>query len=383
MNTLTGLTVAIFTALDVVSRELVGMIPAVTIDGQFTRAAVGQTVTSPVAPAASASDVTPGTTPPNDGDQVIGKIDMTITKSRYVPVRWTGEEERGLDNNGANQVKLLAQQFEQAFRTLCGEVEADLCALHTSACRAYGTAGTTPFGTAGDFSDASFAAKILKDNGSPQNDMQLVIDTGAGAKMIGLQSRADIAGDTLMQQQGIIVQKAGLKIRESGYINTHTKGTAAGATTDAAGYAIGATTITLASAGTGTLVAGDVITFAGDTNKYVLASGDSNVANGGTFVLQSPGLRQAIPAAATAITVSANSVRNMVFSRSAIALATRAPVVPKTGDSAVDSMMVTDPRSGLTFEIRQYNEYRRVRYEVALAWGVGAAAPRHIGLLLG
>ena len=43
----------------------------------YTRAfvvttAAGQTVTTPVAPASTASDVTPAVTPPNDGDQVIG-----------------------------------------------------------------------------------------------------------------------------------------------------------------------------------------------------------------------------------------------------------------------------------------------------------------------
>lgn len=86
-NTLTGITVTIFNALDVVSRELTGFIPAVSSDMTYNRAAKGQTVTSPVAPAATASDITPGVTPPNDGDQVIGKVDMTITKARRVPVR--------------------------------------------------------------------------------------------------------------------------------------------------------------------------------------------------------------------------------------------------------------------------------------------------------
>ena len=68
-NTLTGLIPSMYNALDVVSRELTGMIPAVTLDATYTRAAVGQQVTSPVTPAATATDITPGVTPPNDGDQ--------------------------------------------------------------------------------------------------------------------------------------------------------------------------------------------------------------------------------------------------------------------------------------------------------------------------
>lgn len=76
-----------------------------------------------------------------------------------------------------------------------------------------------------------------------------------------------------------------------------------GATTDAAGYAIGVQSIVLASAGTGAINVGDKVVFAGDATEYPITTGDTNVANGGTIVIASPGLVSAIPAAATAITV--------------------------------------------------------------------------------
>lgn len=381
-NTITNLIPDIYNALDVVSRELVGFIPSVTSDMTFERAALNQTVRSPVAPASTAGDITPAVTPPDDGDQTIGNITMSITKARRVPVRWNGEQSLGLAS-GPGRARIMRDQFAQAMRTLCNEVEDDLAALHIYASRAYGTAGTTPFGTAGDFTDASNAMKILKDNGAPMSDCSLIIDTTAGAKMIGLQSRYDIAGDIQMQQQGIILNKAGFALRESARIVTSTAGTGASATTNTAGYAIGATVITLASAGTGTIVAGDVITFAGDTNKYVVASGDADVSNGGTITLAAPGLRKALAASAIAITVVAAAARNMAFCRSAIALATRVPALPEEGDSAADRQIVTDPRSGLSFEIAMYKQYRQVQYEVSLAWGVKAAKAEHIALLLG
>ena len=385
-NTINNLIPDIYNALDVVSRELTGFIPAVTGDMTFERAAVGQTVRSPVAPAASAGNITPGVTPPDDGDQTIGNVEMTITKARRVPIRWNGEQSRGLDNGGPGRSKIMVDQFAQAMRTLANEVEVDLAALHVHASRAYGTAATTPFGTANDYTDASNVLKILKDNGSPLSDNQLVMNTAAGASFLGKQARVDAAGTDSILRQGVLVDIHGMALRESAQVNTSTAGTMSGGTVKTGGYAVGATVIDLKNAvGTGTVAAGDVITIAGDTNKYVVADAafaGANPATGDTITLAAPGLRQAI-VGEKVITVIAASARNMAFARSAIALATRAPALPAEGDSADDRQIVTDPRSGLSFEVSMYKQYRQVQYEVALAWGVKAVKPEHMALLLG
>lgn len=382
-NTLTGLTTTIYNALDVVSRELVGFIPAVSSDMTFARAAVGQTVTSPVAPAATATDITPAVTPPNDGDQTIGSVSMTIQKARRVPVRWNGEEKRGLDNNGASYNVILRDQLAQGMRALVNEVEADIAALCTKTSRAYGTAGTTPFAT--NLADPAQMRKILSDNGAPLGDLQMVIDTSAGANMRTLAqlTKANEAADTSLLRRGVLLDVHGFAIRESAQVKTIVAGTGAAATTSTAGFAVGATSIGLASAGTGTVLAGDIISFAGDTNKYVVVSGDTDVSNGGAIVIAAPGLRKAIPAAATAITVISASTRNMAFARSAIAVATRAPALPDGGDSASDRMIITDPVSGLSFEVSLYKQYRQIQYEIALAWGTAMVKPEHSAVLLG
>ena len=233
--------------------------------------------------------------------------------------------------------------------------------------------------------DLMQARKILVDNGAPISDLQAVIDTTAGANLrtlYGINTSRDWS-QVPMNQRGVLVTPHDMAVRESAQIITPSVGTGAGATTNAAGYAVGATTITLASAGTGTILAGDVITFAGDANKYVVASGDTDVSNGGTITLAQNGLRKAIPAAATAITVVSAGPRSMVFARSAIALATRAPALPVGGDSAVDRMMITDPVSGLTFEVSMYAQYRQMQYEVAAVWGTKMVKPEHAALLLG
>jgi len=375
-NTLTNLTPDLYQALDTVSRELVGMIPAVTLDASAERAAKGQTVRSPVAPASTAADIVSGQNAPDTGDQTITNKTLSISKARAVPIRYNGEEQRGL-NTGPGYRPILQNQFAQAMRTLCNEVETDLTGLYTGFSRAAGAAGTTPFGTAGNFTDASNALQVLKDNGSPLTGNQLVVSSAAGANLLGLQSRVDIQGNDALLRQGVMLTTAGMDIRETGQANSHTKGTGASYLVNDAGLAVGDTVIA-ADGGSGTILAGDVVTFAGDTNKYVV----TEALAAGSFTIAAPGLQTAV-ADNAAITVGNGYTANMAFNRSAIVLVTRAPARPEEGDTADDVMLMTDPRSGITFEIALYKEYRQVHYEVSLAWGVSLIKPEHTSLLLG
>lgn len=382
-NVLTRLIPDLYAGLEVVSREVVGMIPAVALVAGVERAALNEDVVYPIAPQMGAVDNTPAMQVPETTDRTITNKTMRITKSRIVEFGFVGEEQRGL-NNGPGYVSLQAQMFAQALRTLTNEIEADLVLeAYKNASRAIGTPGTTPFAT--DISAAAQLRKILIDNGSPLSDLAMVVNTATGANLRSLMqlTKVNEAGTQLTLRQGALLDLSGFTVQESGQMGTHTKGTAAGATTNAAGYAIGATVITLASAGTGTIVAGDVITFAGDANKYVVASGDADVSNGGTITIGGPGLRVAIGTAATAITVGNSYAINVGFSRSAMGMVARPPAIPVEGDLAVDSYLLTDPRSGVTFDVRVYQGYKKVRYEVGLAWGFKALVDRHIAILQG
>lgn len=385
--TLTSLLPTIYEAMDVVSREMVGFIPAVARDSQAERAALNQTIMSPVVGAMTAEDINVGAYPADTPAQTIGNVSMTISKARSVPFGVTGEENRGL-NTAGTMGTINRDRMAQALRTLTNEVETDLAALHIYASRAYGTYNSTPFGTAADLSDFAQARKILDDNGSPQSDMHMVLGSTAVGNIRGKQSglfKINEAGTDQLLRFGVLGDVMGFALHNSAQVKTAvTAGTNNGsAATNTAGYAVGATTITLGSAGTGTIIAGDIITFAGDTNKYLVVTGDADVSNGGSIVIAEPGLRVAIAASATVITTIAATTRNMFFHRSAIQLATRAPAMPDGGDSADDVMIVTDPVSGVAFEFCVYKQKRQVRYEVNLAWGVKMVAPRHCGILIG
>lgn len=380
-NTLNGIVPTLFEALNTVSREMVGFIPAVRRDSNAERAAVNQTVRVPLGEAGALEDIAPGVSPANSGDTTVGYADIVITKSKAAPVRWNGEEERAVGTNGTyNQV--LADQFTDAMRKLVNAVELDLsAAVKAGASRAYGDAAAVPFATAGDLSDFAGVAQILDDNGAPLVDRQLVLGSSAMANLRGKQSvlfKVNEAGSSDMLREGLTDRVQNFALRYSGGIALHTKGTGANYVTSGA-TAIGVSDIVLAT-GTGTVLAGDVVTFAADAvNKYVIRAG---VAAPGTISLNKPGARVTI-ATGNAMTIGANYVPNAAFHRGAVVLAARAPAVPSGGDSADDAMTITDPVTGLTFEVRVYRQYRQVKYEVCLAWGCSVVKPEHVALLIG
>lgn len=367
---------------------MVGFIPAVTRNSSAERAALNQVIDVPVTQAQSAADNTPAVTPPNTGDQTVGTIPMTINKSKHVPIRWNGEEQRGAINAGWYG-GLLLNQFTQAFRTLVNLVEVDLAAtaLQNSS-RAYGTAGTTPFGVAADLSDVAQLRKILDDNGCPQTDLQLVLNSAAVANLRGKQSillKVNESGSEALLRRGAISDTPleGFALHNSAALGTITKGTGAGYVTSGS-TAPGVGSIALVT-GTGTVLAGDIATFAADAvNKYVVNTG---VAAPGTIVLGAPGALVTI-GTANAMTIGNNYTPSVGFSRSAIQLITRTPQMPigpdgKAMDMADDVMDITDPVSGITFQIAVYRQFLQLSFHVRLAWGAQGIKANHTAILLG
>ena len=379
-STLTNLIPDAYAALDVVSRELTGFIGAVTRDSTADRVAAGQTLRSIVAPANTAgADITPAMSIPADASQTIGNKSLTIDKNRYFPFSWTNQQQYAADM-GPGYLTIQQAQIAQAIRAAVNEIEASIAiAAKNGASRAFGaTAGTAP--VLGDFASAK---KILDDNGAPQSDRTVVFDTTAG---VSLRSTANLfkvneSGDQTLLRQGLLGSLYGFDLRESGQVQTTTKGAMTGALVNGA-LAIGATAIVFDTGTVNTtgVVAGDIITIAGDSNKYVVATGSTSAS--GTITINEPGVRQA-QADNAAITVFGTSARNIALSRNAIVLATRLPELPDGGDLALDRFTLTDPRTGLSMELAMYPGFRMATYHLSVCWGVSVFKPEHCAVIVG
>jgi hypothetical protein len=274
-------------------------------------------------------------------------------------------------------------------RSIANLMEADLwAAAYQGSSRAYGTAGTAPFGTAGDLSDAANIRKILDDNGAPQSDLHLVLGSSAVVNLRGKQTillKANEAGTDAFRQTGAIstIPLDGFTLHNSNAVGVVTKGGGTSYVTDGA-VAAGITDIALKT-GSGTVLAGDVVTFAADSNnKYVVNKG---VAAAGTITIGSPGTKVSI-ADGNAMTIGGNYTPNVAFHRQAIQLVTRAPAMPigpngQPMDAADDVLTITDPVTGISFEIAIYRQFKQMLFLVGAAWGCACIKPAHVATLIG
>lgn len=378
-NVLTDLAADIYRAADIVGRELVGFIPASTVNASDEQVAVGQNVRSFATPSATAVTISPSMTIPEGTDQTLTNKTLTLTNQRGVQIPYTGEDVRFLDG-GAGYETVYGAQIQQAMRTLVNEMEADLAEeAYKNASRAVGTAGTTPFGS--NFNTVAEARQILADNGMPTNDgrTSLVMNTAAGTNLRNLSTlnQVNTSGDIELLRRGTMMDLMGVMLKESGQVQDHTKGTGTSYLVNNAAAAIGDTTIP-ADGGSGTVLAGDVITIAGDTNKYVV----NTALTGGNIVIGDTGLRVAV-ADNAAITVGNNYTANIMMHQAGMELVMRAPAKPVGGDAAEDVLIIQDPTSGLVFEVAVYKGFNKAMIQVGAVWGYKAWNSDAIAVLMG
>ncbi len=374
-NVFTALTPQLFSAAQEVSAEPFGVVSAISASFDDKGVAVGDTVTVPVAPTASTSDFTPAQVPTVGADATASSVAVQITASKKVTWNITGEQERSL-MNGGNDNEWVRQMIAQGMRALRNGAEAAaVSAIKAGASRAVGTAGTNPF--ASDISIIPDVRKVLFDNGAPMADLQLVIDSAAGtsARKLGIVQQAYQAGSEEERRSGNLLRQFGFSIRESAGIGVHTKGTGASYVTSGS-TAVGTRDIALVT-GTGTVLAGDVVTFAADTtNKYVVNTG---VAAPGTITLGRPGAKATI-ATANAMTIGNNYTSNLAFERNAVVGIMRPPIIP--ANPTITQQLISD-RFGMTYLLLQIAGYGLTTWELHLAYGFKVVQGEHVAIVMG
>ena len=374
-NTLTALEPILFSAAQQVSAEPFGAVDAINMTFDSKGVAVGDDVKVTVAPIRAASDFVPGVAAAQGADAVASEVTVQITKSRKTSMYLTGEQMRSLDN-GATSAEWIRQMVAQMMRTLRNEAEVDCVnAIKVGSSRASGTAATNPFASA--LTPLADVRKILRDNGAPMADLQFVGDTTSEANLLklGVVLDAGIAGSDEERRSGILRRQYGFNMRTSAGIDVHTRGTANASYDTNGTFAAGVTGVAV-DTGSGTILPGDIASFAGDTNSYVVGTG---IAGPGTLELNKPGLRASL-ADGVDLTVGAAYTPNLAFERSAIVGVMRPPVMP--ANPVISQTLISDGM-GMTYLLLDIAQYGQRTWELHLAWGFKAVQPDHIATLLG
>lgn len=386
-NVLTDLAADIYKAADIVGREAVGVIPAVTINAGSEAAAQGDTVRSHFTrqPTVNAS-AAPSMTIPEGDDQTVDNKTMTVNQIASVRIPWTGEDIKHV-NNGSGYETIYGDQIAQAMRGITNTIEAYVATkAYQGASRAFGTAGTTPF--ASNFNEVAELRQILFDNGMPVNDgrLSLVVNSLAGTNLRQLAQlqKVNESGDSQMLRRGTLLDLQGFMFKESAGIQAHVKGAATGTLiNNASGVGVGETTLTLDTITVNTtgIKAGDIITHASDAvNKYVVNTG--LVATSGDIVIGGPGLRVAA-ANNNSVTIGDNYTANLALHQAGVELVMRPLAKPLGGDAAVDMMTVQDPVSGLVFQISVYKGYNKAMIDITCLYDAKVWKSDAVAILLG
>jgi hypothetical protein len=372
LATITALAPTLFSAAQEVSAEPFGIVDGIYTSFDNKGVAKGDKVTVPVAPVAEADNFTPGNATPDGVAQTTGAVEVEITKSRKSkPVSLSAEQIRSLENGG-NYQEWVRQWAAQSMRVLRNEMEVDAAvAVKIGASRAVGTAGTTPF--ASDLSALTQVRKILRDNGAPMADLQLAIDSSAELNLLnlGIVQQAYAAGSADERRSGILMPQMGFNIRTSAGIDLHTAGSwTSGNGTVVAGAVSGAITHTA-----GQFLAGDVISLADVSGKYVINSAD---ADANTVAINRPGWLAS--GSTKAVTLTASYTPTLAFERNAVVGIVRPPLMP--ANPTIRTLPITD-QFGMTYLFVEIAQYGQITWEMHCAWGFKVVQPEHVALIIG
>lgn len=328
-----------------------------------------------VPPTFTSRAVVPAATPPvSQGQPAPTTVQVPLEYWQEVNFNLTERDINLLSNNDAYVPMFLAN----AASAIADDIATSLLAQYKGIYGYVGVAGTTPFGTS--TLEAQNAKLILTNQRCPKQMRNLVLDTTAYANATGLPAfqSAFNSGTTDTIVEGEIGRKLGFNWYEDQNVQTHiSTPLTAGAATINGTFAIGATTVNIAKATNASpLVQGDIISFAGDAQTYVVTANVTLVA-GTTNVTIQPPLRVA-KVGGEAMSLRASHTVSLAFNPMAFAFASRPNAqlnLPELRTGKVVGTFVDD-MTGVVLKLVIQDEYHQTGFYLSCLWGAKLVDPR-------
>jgi hypothetical protein len=333
----------------------------------------GDTITVPLPPVATVSDVVPAETPP-------AGVDTTAQSTTLVLNRWRKSSKFYLTDRDVTQIdqdeNFVPQSMSAAVEVLARDVNQYIFSLYKGVYGFAGTPGTTPFKEATPVVDvAADLMGVLDAQLAPQDPRYVVLDFAAqaAARSLPAFSNADKAGADDTLRRGVLGMIFGATWMSDNDVPKHTTAAAGTPLVDfGGGYAVGAKTIHM-DGFTTKPEAGDIFEIPNrasgvtDTQTYVVVSSTA-LAGTDSDVTFEPGLKVALAAGDDdeAVSFKGNHRVNLAFHRDAIMFASR-PVEDLSGTANVTPM--TDRQTGLSMRLEMIREYKQTAWELDILYG--------------
>lgn len=343
----------------------------------------GSSIDVPIPSAIAAQVVAPGNTPPSTPDVQPSTVSIQLNNWYEAPFYLTDQDMLTAMNG------TIPMQASEAVKSLANRVNTDILTLYKSVYGFNGTPGTTPL--ASDTSAITNTRKVLNTQLAPVDDRRFVLDPNADGNALSLPAFQYVnqGGTDSVMREGQLGRRLGFDFYMSQLMPFHTAGTQSGTITVSGAAAAAPTafsqTITIASAGSSAVAwnYGDVVTFAGDTQTYVVTniSGVTIGASSTGTVTLAPGL-QIAKSGGEAVTLKASHQINLAFHRDAFAFATR-PLASSAEGLGNIIQTATDPDSGLTLRLEISREHKRTRFSYDILYGCQCIRPQLAARLAG
>lgn len=344
------------------------------ITGATRFATVNIAVPAPVA----VRTVSPNVVPPAVNAVTPTNVPVTLSQWQEAPF--------AMDDKGLIQVDngIIPMQAKEAVKSLANAIEDYLWGLLTASISNYaGTAGVTPFGSGLD--DFLAADKLLNDGLADPEDRFMVINTAAKASAMGLRAiqdasfRANQGPNSLIS--GEIGNVLGARWLMSQRVPNHVGGTLSGSGTTITGVnAVGSTVIALSGGASGTLLAGDIVTFGSIGTYNVVSSVGGSTPS--SVTIAAPGLTTA-SAGGEVVSIAGSFAQNVLIQKNCLAFA-MAPLMDTVEvPGATLQQVAIDEVSGLSLRLEVSRQHRQVQWSFDALWGGTVVRPQLASWLAG
>jgi hypothetical protein len=348
-------------------RETLQIQKYVTTDYSAEMATIGNSIQIPVTAQLGVQDIIPSNTAPALTSITPTNVTLTLNKFKQSSFTVTTTDLNTMMKNS----DFVSAQLEEAARSMARQIATD-CWSVVSQCPYYvGTAGTNPF--ASNINTLALARQSLNVTLADPDRRVMLLSNAAdeGANTLANFTQAYQRGSAEALNTGDLGMLQGFKMVRDSIVPTWTAGTGTSYTMPVIPPALGATSAAIIT-GTGTIIAGDIFTVAGDTQTYVATNA---LAAPGTLTFYPP--LQKVPGASAAITLAATHINNFGMDPGFMALGMRQPrEVPGMLNELTPMIDNQGPKAtGMQFFLSVVPNIFAVTYNIGCFYGVTMLRP--------